>query len=143
MDQDARHTLLLDSLAEINARLRVLDEAYARLEAAVEHQTELLEILVAHREQLFTPNQNPPPQHNAAGNRSQPARSAHDADRITDREREYSRATHPALFKVIDLLEHDKQARTLSARKLAQQTGISKSWCAIAKRYVLREESVQ
>ena len=137
MDQDARHTLLLENLAEINARLRVLDEAYARLEAAVEHQSELLEILVAHREQLFAPNQ-----HTATGNGSRPARSTQHADRITDRDREYSRATHPALFKVIDLLEHDEQARTLSARKLAQQTGVSKSWCAIAKRYVLSKESV-
>jgi hypothetical protein len=46
LTQNAPHTLLLDSIAEINARLRILDEANARLEAAVERQLELLELLI-------------------------------------------------------------------------------------------------
>jgi hypothetical protein len=50
--------------------------------------------------------------------------------------------THPALFKVIDLLEHDEHARNLSVRQLAQQTDVCKSWCAIAKRFVPSEEAV-
>jgi hypothetical protein len=64
------------------------------------------------------------------------------ADCFMDHDHEYSRETHPALFKVIDLLERDGRSRQLSVRQIAGETGISKSWCAIAKRYVLREESV-
>jgi uncharacterized small protein (DUF1192 family) len=40
--QDASQALVLESIAEINARLRILDEANARLEAATERQLELL-----------------------------------------------------------------------------------------------------
>jgi hypothetical protein len=81
---------------------------------------------------------DPPP--STAGNGSRSVEAP--PNRIVDRDTEYARDTHPALFKVVDLLKHDEQARTLSVRQLAQQTGVSKSWCAIAKRYVLREESV-
>jgi hypothetical protein len=61
---------------------------------------------------------------------------------IIDDHQEYMRDTHPALFRVVDLLEQDVGARKLSVRQLAQETGVSKSWCAIAKRHVLREKTV-
>lgn len=51
--QGAQYTLLLESVAEISARLRVLDEAYARLEAAVERQLELLEFVISRQGQLI------------------------------------------------------------------------------------------
>ena len=47
----------------------------------------------------------------------------------------YTRETHPLLFQVIDLLIDDAGARELSARKLEAITGVSKSWCAVAKNY--------
>ena len=139
MDQDARYTLLMESVAEIAARVRILDEVMVRLETAVERQLELLEALALR-----------PPQHDlhceTEENRSEAGRDVlsgnTQADCFTDCDHEYSRETHPALFKVIDLLEQDEQVRTLSVRQLAEETGISKSWCAIAKRYILREESV-
>jgi hypothetical protein len=132
LTQNAQHTVLLESIAEINARLRILDEANARLEAAVERQLELLELLIT--------NQQQPAQPTPVGSRS-PLVDAQD-NRIVDHDHEYSRETHPALFKVVDLLERNERARRLSVRQLAQETGVSKSWCAIAKRHVLREETV-
>ena len=54
VELDAHCVLILESLAEMNARLRVLDEAYARLEAAAERQLELLESLAIRRTQLLT-----------------------------------------------------------------------------------------
>lgn len=138
MKPDAQYALLLESIAEINARLRILNEANARLEAAAERQLELLEILVTRQEQMA--------QQNPAGNRSRPEGGSWmvgaQASRIIDHDHEYSRDTHPALFKVVELLEQDEQACRLSVRQLAHETGVSKSWCAIAKRHVLREESV-
>jgi hypothetical protein len=135
---DAQYTLLLESIAEINARLRILDEANSRLEAAVERQLELLEFLAARQPQVI--------QQNLARSGSQPDGGTHfvgtRANRIVDNDHEYSRETHPTLFKVVDLLEGNEQARAWSVRQLAQETGVSKSWCAIAKRHVLREESV-
>jgi hypothetical protein len=59
---DAQYALLLESIAEINARLRILDDANARLEAAVERQLELLELLITSQQQ--------PAQHTPAGSRS-------------------------------------------------------------------------
>lgn len=139
MIPDAHHTLILESLAEINARLRILDEAYARLEAAAERQLELLEAI------LLRPAP-PDSRYVSVGNGSQTKRGspslAADATRIIDGDTAYARTTHPALFKVVDLLEREESARKLSVRQLAQQTGVSKSWCAIARRYVLSEESV-
>jgi hypothetical protein len=135
--QDARYTLLLESVTEINARLRVLDEANARLEAAVERQLELLEILTTRQTQVI--------QQNLAGSGSQTDSGSQSvgtrANLIVDDDHEYSRDTHPALFRVVDLLEQDERARTLSVRQLVQETGVSKSWCAIAKRHVLREKT--
>jgi hypothetical protein len=154
LKQDAQYALLLESIAEINARLRILDEANARLEAAVERQLELLEILTARHEQMLTllqgqivdvpiqslGRQTQEAQQKSPGSRSQAA--GVQANRIVDSDHEYARDTHPALFKVVDLLEQDERARRLSVRQLAQETGVSKSWCAIARRYVLRGESV-
>lgn len=135
----------MESLAEIGAHLRMLDETSARLETAAERQLELLEQLVVRVEQPMTLTECEA-QHSAFGSGSQPERDARMADtptaQVIDGRMAYSRTTHPALFKVIDLLEHDKQARSLSARQLAQQTGVSKSWRAIAKRCVKGEESV-
>ena len=128
----------MESITEINAGLRVIDEANIRLEAAVERQLELLEILMTRHTQVL--------QQSLAGTGSQPDGHSHSvgtrANRIVANDHEYSRETHPALFRVVDLLEQDEQARTLSVRQLAQETGVSKSWCAIAKRHVLREENV-
>jgi hypothetical protein len=108
---DPQYALILENLAEINACLRILDEANARLEAAVECQLELLEILMTQRGQLFTSTPN---QQSLPGNGSRPRRGSQtvntQTDRITDRDTEYSRTTHPALFKVIDLLEQDEKA---------------------------------
>ena len=149
MEQDAQYAVLAESIAEMSARLRILDEAYARLEAAAERQLELIEILVSRHEQVLAllmsrlsecKLHDAPPI--APGTGSGVDGSSQLADRIIDRNTEYARATHPALFKVIDLLEQNEDARTLSVRQLAQQTGVSKSWCAIAKRYMLREEAV-
>jgi AraC-like DNA-binding protein len=88
----------------------------------------------------------PDAQQCSPGNGSQAEHSslslAADANRIIDGGTEYTRATHPTLFKVIDLLEQNEHARNLSVRQLAQQTGVSKSWCAIAKRHALRLEAV-
>ncbi len=153
MKKDARYALLVESIAEINARLRILDEANARLEATVERQLELIEILVIRCEQLLELSQSQqasvstldtPQVATGTGSCAEPRSPTVGitADRFIDRDTEYSRATHPALFKVIDLLATDEQTRTLSVRQLAQQTGVSKSWCAVAKRYMLREESV-
>jgi hypothetical protein len=64
------------------------------------------------------------------------------ASRIIDDGHEFTKETHPALFRVVELLERDGRARTLSVRQLAHETGVSKSWCAIAKRHVLREKTV-
>ena len=147
MEQDARYALILENLAEINARLRVLDEAYAHLEAAAERQLEILEILATHREPPPPSQHNQTPLHNTPGNGSHAdARSplaGAQPNRFIDRDMEYSRETHPALFKVVDLLEEDEQVRSLSVRQLAQQTGVGKSWCAVAKRYVQEKEAVQ
>jgi hypothetical protein len=149
--QDAQYTLLLESIAEINARLRVIGEANAHLEAAVERQLELLEILIARQGQMLTQRPGPSPDvpHESL---TRPAHTTQQAfsrtesgperARIIDDNHEYSRETHPALFRVVDLLEQDERARRLSVRQLAQETSVSKSWCAIAKRHVLREESV-
>lgn len=153
MRQDARYALLVESIAEINARLRIVDEATARLEATADRQLELIEILVTRCEQLLELSQSQQASvstldtpHVATGTGSRADRrlaaTGTNADRFIDRDTEYSRATHAALFKVIDLLVHDEQARMLSVRQLAQQTGVSKSWCAVAKRYMMREESV-
>lgn len=139
MEQDAQYIVLMESIAEMAARVRMLGEVTARLEAAVERQLELLEALA------LSPAQHD--LHRQAGqNRSEktgdvlPGNGR--ANLFTDRDHEYSRETHPALFKVIDLLEQDERVRALSVRQIAEETGISKSWCATAKRYVLREESV-
>lgn len=148
MKQDAHYALIRESLAEINARLRILDEAYAHLEAAAERQLELLELLTTIQGGVQLQNQviDAAVRHAPPGNRSQTERRLSSSDapikQIVDGNKAYSRATHPALFRVIDLLEQDEGARNLSVRQLAQQTGVSKSWCAIAKRYMLREESV-
>jgi hypothetical protein len=115
----------------------VLDEAYARLEAVAERQLELLEILVARQPQVL--------QQNLVGSGSRPVEEVMvvaQAGRVINDNHEYTRDTHPALFKVVDLLERDERARTLSVPQLAQETGVSKSWCAIAKRHVLGEETV-
>ncbi len=138
MKQDAQYTLILESIAEMNARLRILDEAYARLEATAERQLELLEMLVARREQIAQRSPTGSGSRSDGGSRIVGAQ----ASRIIDRNHEYVRDTHPALFKVIDLLGRDERARELSVRQLAHKTGVSKSWCAIAKRHVLRGESV-
>jgi hypothetical protein len=150
--QDAQYALILESIAEINARLKILDEANARLEAAAEHQLELLAILVTRQEQMAGVRTESPGRQTQMTHQK-PDRSSSRTDggaqmggaqasRIIDDNYEYSRDTHPALFKVVDLLEKDGRARTLSVRQLAHETGVSKSWCAIAKRHVLREESV-
>jgi hypothetical protein len=97
---------------------------------------ELLEILAVRQEQPSAPVRNIPSEHCGS------SVAEMQTDRFMDRDKEYARTTHPALFKVIDLLEQHEHARGLSVRKLAQQTGVSKSWCAIAKRYILREKSV-
>jgi hypothetical protein len=155
LKQDAQYALLLESIAEINARLRILDEVNARLEAETERQLEFLEILTARQMQMLTLLQEPSPDIPSKS----PARQAHTTQqifsrtesgpehaqpsRIIDDNLEYSRDTYPALFRVVDLLEQDERARRLSVRQLAQETGISKSWCAIAKRHVLREKTVR
>ena len=54
---------------------------------------------------------------------------------IIDKSTVYARETHPKLFQVIDLLVDDPAKRRLSVRSLAAETGVSKSWCAIARRY--------
>lgn len=54
---------------------------------------------------------------------------------ITDKGALYTRATHPKLFEVIDLLDKDRDRRALPVRDLATLTGVSKSWCAVAKRF--------
>lgn len=56
---------------------------------------------------------------------------------IVDQGRTYTRQTHPALFKVVDLLADDKTKRGASVRQLETLTGVSKSWCSVAKRYWL------
>jgi hypothetical protein len=138
LKQDAQYTLLLESIAEVNARLRILNEANARLEAAAERQLELLEMLMTRQTQAV--------QQSLAGAGSQPDGHSHSvgtrANRIVDSDHEYARETHPALFRVVDLLEQDERARRLSVRQLARETGVSKSWCAIAKRHALREKPV-
>ena len=150
MKQDAQYALLLEGIAEINARLRILDEANARLEAAAERQLELLETLTARQAQMLTllpgPSPDVPdksPTRQARETRQTFLRTESGAERaqpsqIIDDNQEYVRDTHPALFRVVDLLEQDEQARTWSVRRLAHETGVSKSWCAIAKRYVRR-----
>jgi hypothetical protein len=154
LKQDAQYALLLESIAEVNARLRVLDEANARLEAAVERQLELLEILTSRQVQIITVLQGPSPdipdgsparqaqgtQQTFSRTESGPERAQ--PSRIIDDNHEYARDTHPALFRVVDLLEQDERARAWSVRQLAQETGVSKSWCAIAKQHVLREKTV-
>jgi len=160
VNQDAQYALLLESIAEIQARLRVLDEANARLEAAAERQLELLEALVARQDQILRLLREklvnvPVESLQDETQESQPARSQNgsepeidspmvdeDAGRIIDSGHEYSRETHLALFKVVDFLERDEQARTLSVRQIAQEIGVSKSWCAIARRHVLRGEGI-
>lgn len=54
---------------------------------------------------------------------------------IADKGTIYTRMTHPKLFEVVDLLDGDRDKRMLSVRDLAFLTGVSKSWCAVAKRY--------
>jgi hypothetical protein len=160
LKQDASYTLVLESISEINARLRILDEANARLEAAAERQLELLEILAVRQNQMLallqeqmatlpveslgSPMQETSHQPTRNDSRSNSSSRAVDAqsNRIIDDGHEFTKETHPALFRVVELLEQDERARTLSVRQLAQKTGVSKSWCAIAKRHVLREKTV-
>lgn len=59
---------------------------------------------------------------------------------IVDQEGTFRRETHPLLFRVVDLLSEDKTKRKLSVRALAEETEISKSWAAVAKRYWQRVE---
>lgn len=54
---------------------------------------------------------------------------------VRDKDKTYRRETHPLLFKVVDLLQEHPEKRTLSVRDLAAETGVGKSWCAVAKRY--------
>lgn len=61
--------------------------------------------------------------------------SSGQVDIIVEAGKTYRRATHPLLFRVVDLLEGDKAKREWTVRALAAETGVSKSWCAVAKRY--------
>jgi hypothetical protein len=151
-ERDVQLTVILETLGEILARLKLLDDTQVRLEATVEQQLVLLSLIARQERAQLQANsattEDPlglvqVDEQEPAGNRS------HSDDgldmrvnQIRDHDTEYSKETHPALFKVVDLLQRDERLRTLSVRQLAQVTGISKSWCAIAKRYVLREESV-
>jgi hypothetical protein len=147
LEKDVQCTLILESISEINARLRILDETNARLEAAVERQLELLEFLATNQALLLVALQT---QMVCATPAKSAERKTQDGSQvvnlqgheIVEGENHYSKETHPALFRVVELLEQDEQARKLSVRQLAHETGVSKSWCAIAKRHMLREESV-
>ncbi|MFC1959503.1 hypothetical protein ACFLYO_02225, partial [Chloroflexota bacterium] len=65
----------------------------------------------------------------------EPVDSVYRPQTIIDKSTVYTRETHPKLFQVIDLLADDATKRRLSVRSLAAETGVSKSWCAIARRY--------
>ncbi len=59
---------------------------------------------------------------------------------VVDKGETYTRATHPMLFEVIDLLDENAELKSLSVRELAKQAQAGKSWCAVAKRYWLSIE---
>jgi len=62
---------------------------------------------------------------------------------IVDRQGVFRRETHPLLFRVVDLLSEVPAKRVISVRELAAETGVSKSWCAVAKRYWQQEKDGQ
>lgn len=60
---------------------------------------------------------------------------------IIDQGKTYTRQTHPALFRVVDLLADHKEHRAVPVRQLETLSGVGKSWCAVAKRYWLEHGS--
>jgi len=54
---------------------------------------------------------------------------------VVDRGIRYERESHPLLFKVVDYLDDNPDERGWTVRQIADKVGVSKSWCAVAKRF--------
>ena len=111
------------------------DRGYQQLAALLEEQNELLrKMLSVQTESGVRPEKDVSIL--SSGHTGQ-------VETVVDDGQVYERSTHVKLFVVIDLLAGDRSARELSVRDLAQETGVSKSWCAIAKRYWANEEGTR
>jgi len=62
-------------------------------------------------------------------------------DEIEDGGRIYTRASHPLLFRVIDALIDNPELEDKPLRAIGAQLEVSKSWCAVARRYYQNEYS--